>query len=143
MRGDTTCTVAPCSVSQRIEPVISTSSTPFVQQIAMVFPLRSPGFDGGSKRKWYSSRFRSPSAVTRSSVEIDGTGEEVIKSLERRSAAERDDAESWSESIGLPKMILKSEQCHSTRPLASLGARSWQAVLWGAQERASRMCPTE
>ena len=94
MRGDTTCTVAPCSVSQRIDPVISTSSTPLVQQIAMVLPFSSAELDGGSKRKWCSSRFNSPSAVVSSSVEIDGTSAGVIKVWARRIAALRRGAES-------------------------------------------------
>src|SRR6188768_4562328 len=75
MRGETMCTVAPCSVSQRSEPRISTSSTPLVQQIAMRLPRSRPGSVAGSKRKALSSRLSSPSAVVSSSVEIDGTGE--------------------------------------------------------------------
>src|SRR6185369_3165414 len=75
MRGETICTVAPCSLSQRWAPRISTSSTPLVQQIAIFLPFKRFGFDGGSNRKALSSRLSSPSAVTRSSVEIDGTGE--------------------------------------------------------------------
>src|SRR6185503_16461544 len=75
MRGETIWTVAPCSLSQRWAPMISTSSTPLVQQMATRLPLSRVGFEGGSNRKALSSWFSSPSAVTRSSVEIDGTGE--------------------------------------------------------------------
>ena len=80
MRGETMWTVAPCSVSQRCAPRISTSSTPLVQQMATRLPFSKLGSDGGSNRKLLSSRLSSPSAVTRSSVEIDGTGEEDISS---------------------------------------------------------------
>jgi hypothetical protein len=45
----------------------------------MRLPLRRSGVEGGSKRKWCSSRFNSPSAEAKSSVEIDGTRGGVIR----------------------------------------------------------------
>jgi hypothetical protein len=45
------------------------------------------GSEGGLKRKVLSSRFSSPSAVVRSSVEIEGTGEEDISCCIRWKAA--------------------------------------------------------
>src|SRR5262252_2503233 len=87
IRGATMCTVAPCSRNQRMDPRISTSSTPLVQQIATRFPSSRCGSEGGSNRKWLSSRFSSPSAMERSSVEIDGTGEADMSCCMRASAA--------------------------------------------------------
>src|SRR6185295_12325282 len=87
MRGETIWTVAPWSVSQRWAPRISTSSTPLVQQMAMRLPLSRLGSDGGSNRKFLSSRFNSPSAVVRSSVEMDGTGDEDVSCCIRWTAA--------------------------------------------------------
>jgi hypothetical protein len=58
--------------------MISTSSTPLAQQMAMRLSFSRLGSPVGPKRNVFNSRFSSPSAVVSSSVEIDGTGEVVI-----------------------------------------------------------------